>query len=159
VRAELLHTADGDHDPVGSGPRTPEPVGVVAGERLREVVALPVDREGTRLAVVGREDGRLTAIGSREPVVDGAHLAGQLGRRWWLGARYAAFGFPWGRVAIVIGFFATAAFMQIIGFLSRRCSQAPDPNSRSGAKAILEERYAKGEITKKDFDSMKKDLS
>jgi len=26
-----------------------------------------------------------------------SYLAGQLGRRWWLGVRYDAFGFPWGR--------------------------------------------------------------
>ncbi|HEY4942825.1 MAG TPA: SHOCT domain-containing protein [Rhizomicrobium sp.] len=35
---------------------------------------------------------------------------------------------------------------------------APDPNSRSGARAILEERYAKGEIQREEYLRMKQDL-
>jgi putative membrane protein len=62
-----------------------------------------------------------------------------------------------------LGMFFTLLFwialIWIIVSLFRQHNQAPTADSTNRALDILKERYAKGELTKKQFDEMKKDLN
>lgn len=51
-----------------------------------------------------------------------------------------------------------ALFRMIFGHRHWRHDQFPE-NSENEALKILKSRYARGEITKKEFDTMKKDIS
>jgi putative membrane protein len=57
---------------------------------------------------------------------------------------------------LMIGFWALVIW-GIVSFMNS-FSQTPTKGSHDSAKNILKERYAKGEITKEQFESMKKDI-
>jgi putative membrane protein len=82
------------------------------------------------------------------------------------------YGYGFGRVApwglglggiIINVLFALAVAFVIIAlirlFVGGRRHMRDEENNSDNALNILKERYAKGEITKKEFDSMKKDIS
>ena len=77
----------------------------------------------------------------------------QAGMGWWM-----IFG-----IIIAVIFWGGIIWLIVWGIRSishdgRRHNGASGYDSRSNAMDILKERYAKGEITKEQFDQMKKDL-
>jgi len=79
---------------------------------------------------------------------------------WSYGPSYTSFGF--GGVFIILWWILVAwLILSLIRFLIGGCrrwhDQTPE-NDTDEALKILKNRYARGDITKKEFDSMKKDI-
>lgn len=72
------------------------------------------------------------------------------------------FGFGWIFMLIFWGFIIWAIFALVRGVSGGGCcgghNHSGHGNKEGNALDILKERYAKGEISKEDFDRMKKDL-
>ena len=78
-----------------------------------------------------------------------------------MGGFFGGFGFIW---IIFICIFVLAIIIGIILLIVWLVRRASYPGEISKSKAgdameILKERYAKGEITKKEFENMEKDIS
>ncbi len=74
------------------------------------------------------------------------------------------FGGGLGIIGMVLGFIFSALVIAgiiilIIWLVKRTGSQGTERISESNALEILKQRYAKGEITKNEFNAIKKDIS
>ncbi len=74
------------------------------------------------------------------------------------------FGGGLGIIGMVLGFIFSALVIAgiiilIIWLVKRTGSQRTEHKSESNAQEILKQRYAKGEITKNEFNAIKKDIS
>lgn len=72
------------------------------------------------------------------------------------------FGFGWIFMFLFWGLVIWAIFALVRGFSGHNCcghNQNEHKHGENNALEILKERYAKGEISKDDFERMKKDLS
>jgi putative membrane protein len=76
---------------------------------------------------------------------------------WGYGPAYGGFGFGgiWGILWFVLLVWLILSLVRMI--FGYRHRDFPE-NSEDEALKILKSRYARGEITKKEFDSMKKDI-
>jgi putative membrane protein len=73
----------------------------------------------------------------------------------------AGYGLGWIFMIIFWGLIIWAIFALVRGFSGHGCCGShhnKHENKANSALDILKERYAKGEISKEDFDKMKKDL-
>lgn len=77
-----------------------------------------------------------------------------------VGGLFGGFGFIWMIFVFLFVIAIITGIIILIVWAVRRSSgiQQPQPKSISTAEEILKERYAKGEITKEQYESMKKDL-
>ncbi|MDO9509325.1 MAG: SHOCT domain-containing protein [Thermovirgaceae bacterium] len=75
----------------------------------------------------------------------------------WRWGPHMMYGFPGGMFMMLLVFLVVAV---LVFFAFRRQSESrPAEFSRETPLEILKRRYAKGEITKEEFEEMKKDLS
>lgn len=61
----------------------------------------------------------------------------------------------WGLLTMLVFW---VAFILLIVWLVRTVVSAGARTGSGGAKAILDQRYARGELTRKEYDQMKKDI-
>jgi len=69
------------------------------------------------------------------------------GMGWWMAFGWVWFLLFWGAV------------IALIVWAVRKVSERGSPESKRSALDIAKERYARGEITKEEFEQLKKDLS
>ena len=78
-----------------------------------------------------------------------------------MGGLFGGFGFIWMIFIFLFVIAIIAGVIILIAWAVRRSSrmQQPQQESISTAMETLKERYAKGEITKEEFENIKKDLT
>jgi len=86
-----------------------------------------------------------------------AEAAGTTGYNSWHWGRYMMYGYPGGMFMMFFMFLAVALVLYLV-FRKQAEPRYQDP-FRETPIEILKRRYAKGEITKEQFDEMKKELS
>jgi len=72
---------------------------------------------------------------------------------------YWGWGFGWwfgGMIMMVV--FGVLVVVGIVALIKWLSSQSPGERSSQSASEILRKRYARGEITKEEFENMKKDI-
>lgn len=87
-------------------------------------------------------------------VVEAAETGGYAPWRW---GPHMMFGFPGGMFMMLFMFLAIAAVLYLA--FRRQAELRPSEFTRETPLEILKRRYAKGEVTKEQYEEMKKDLS
>ncbi len=77
-----------------------------------------------------------------------------------MGGYYGGFGYApwWGIVMFLFWALVIGGVVFLIGRLVRQGSQTSQGGSQDSAMDILRQRYARGEITKEQFDQLRRDL-